>query len=130
MVTAGLPTLAVRVPDHPLARDLLRAAGCPVAGPSANPSGRISPTTAGHVLDGLSGRIAAVLDGGPCPVGVESTIVATGPAPALLRPGGLPAEALEHCLGAPLAVHAGGIVAPGQLMTLGAPLSAEAGIPT
>ncbi|MFM7779947.1 MAG: L-threonylcarbamoyladenylate synthase, partial [Alphaproteobacteria bacterium] len=93
---AGLDTLAVRVPAHPLALALLRAAAIPVAGPSANRSGAVSPTTAEHVLEGLSGRIAAVLDGGACDVGVESTVLdlAMGGA-ALLRPGGVPVEAIE-----------------------------------
>ncbi|WP_198372784.1 L-threonylcarbamoyladenylate synthase [Roseomonas rosulenta] len=97
---AGLDTLAVRVPAHPLALALLRAADVPVAGPSANRSGQVSPTTAQHVLDGLSGRIAAVLDGGPCTVGVESTVLdlAAGGA-ALLRPGGVPVEAIEAVIG-------------------------------
>ena len=72
---AGLDTLAVRVPAHPLALEMLRAAAIPVAGPSANRSGAVSPTTADHVLEGLSGRIAAVLDGGACDVGVESTVL-------------------------------------------------------
>ena len=97
---AGLDSLAVRVPAHPLALALLRAAGVPVAAPSANPSGAVSPTTAAHVLEGLGGRIAAVLDGGACPVGVESTVLdLTGARPALLRPGGVPAEAVEALLG-------------------------------
>lgn len=122
LATAGLKTVAVRVPDHPLARELLTRADRPVAAPSANPSGRVSPTTAEHVLDGLGGRIAALLDGGPCPVGVESTIVATGPTPTLLRPGGMPAEVLQACLGAPLERHGGGdVTAPGQLKSHYAP---------
>jgi L-threonylcarbamoyladenylate synthase len=97
---AGLDTLAVRVPAHPVALALLRAAAVPVAGPSANRSGQVSPTTAQHVLDGLGGRIAAVLDGGPCEVGVESTVLdlAAGGA-ALLRPGGVPVEAIEAVIG-------------------------------
>ncbi len=102
LVTAGLETVALRLPQAPLARALLAEAGCPVAAPSANPSGRLSPTTAAHVLAGLGGRIEALLDGGPAPVGVESTIVGLHPAPALLRPGGVPAEAVEACLGQPL----------------------------
>ncbi|MGY6410201.1 MAG: L-threonylcarbamoyladenylate synthase [Alkalilacustris sp.] len=103
LATAGLPSVALRIPAHPTARALLARAGVPVAAPSANPSGRISPTTADHVLQGLDGRIAAVLDAGPCAVGVESTILAlTKGAPRLLRPGGLPAEALADLLGAPL----------------------------
>jgi len=97
---AGLDTLAVRVPAHPLALALLRQAAVPVAAPSANRSGQVSPTTAQHVLDGLGGRIAAVLDGGPCPVGVESTVLdLTGAGPALLRPGGVPLEAIEAEIG-------------------------------
>ncbi|MEQ8291929.1 MAG: L-threonylcarbamoyladenylate synthase [Roseovarius sp.] len=123
LVTAGLPSLAVRVPANPVARALLRAFGGPVAGPSANPSGRISPTTAAHVKAGLSGKIAAVLDGGACDVGVESTIVGLTDAPVLLRPGGLPAEAVEQALGAPLARHGAGgaVTAPGQLASHYAP---------
>jgi L-threonylcarbamoyladenylate synthase len=126
LATAGLPTLAVRVPSNPLALALLRAAGRPIAAPSANPSGRISPTTAAHVLEGLGGRIAAVLDGGPCAVGLESTIVGVaGDIPELLRPGGLPAEAIEAALGAPLAASLAAprasISAPGQLASHYAP---------
>ena len=102
LVTAGLETLAVRVPDHPVAKGLLAAFDGPVAAPSANPSGRISPTTAEHVLGGLDGRIDAVVDGGAAEVGLESTIVSCGETPALLRAGGIPAEAIEACLGAPL----------------------------
>ncbi len=123
LVTAGLSTVAIRVPAHPLARALLRAVGRPVAAPSANPSGRVSPTRAAHVLDGLSGRIAAVLDGGACAVGVESTILGLAGPPALLRPGGIPAEALEAALGQRLAI--GGSAekpsAPGQLASHYAP---------
>ncbi len=103
LVTAGLESVALRLPASDLARALLEEAGCPVAAPSANPSGRLSPTTAAHVLAGLGGRIEAVLDGGPAPVGVESTIIGLDPAPALLRPGGVPLEAVEACLGQPLA---------------------------
>ncbi|WP_040614598.1 L-threonylcarbamoyladenylate synthase, partial [Teichococcus cervicalis] len=88
------------VPAHPLAQALLRAAGVPVVAPSANRSGAVSPTTAAHVLEGLSGRIAAVLDGGPCAVGVESTVLdLTGATPLLLRPGGVPEDALRALLG-------------------------------
>lgn len=97
---AGLETLAVRVPANPGALALLHQVGRPVAAPSANRSGQVSPTTAAHVLAGLSGRIAAVLDSGPCPVGVESTVLdlAAG-APCLLRPGGVPVEAIEALIG-------------------------------
>jgi L-threonylcarbamoyladenylate synthase len=126
LVTAGLPTVAVRVPAHPLAQALLRAFGGPVAAPSANPSGRVSPTRADHVLDGLSGRIAAVLDGGPCAVGLESTILRPDPDPLLLRPGGLPAEALAAALGATPAEGGTGDrpTAPGQLASHYAPEAA------
>ena len=97
---AGLPTLAVRVPAQATAQALLRTVGRPVAAPSANPSGAVSPTTAGHVLEGLGGCIAAVLDSGPCPVGVESTVLdLSGPAPALLRPGGATLEAIAALVG-------------------------------
>ena len=136
LVSAGLPSIAVRVPDHPLARRLLAETGRPVAAPSANPSGRISPTEADHVLAGLDGKIAGILDGGPCSVGIESTIVGFAPAPVLLRPGGLPPEAIEACLGAPLSVpaEAGPVTAPGQLASHYAPraalrLEAEASAP-
>lgn len=91
----GLPTVALRCPDHALARDLIRAAGHPLAAPSANVSGRPSPTTAEAVLADLDGRIEAVLDGGPCARGIESTVVdCTGQEPRLLRLGALPAEDL------------------------------------
>ena len=97
---AGLETLAVRVPAHSAALALLRWVGGPVAAPSANRSGQVSPTTAAHVLDGLDGRIAAVVDSGPCRVGVESTVLdLTGGRPCVLRPGGVPLEALEGVAG-------------------------------
>jgi L-threonylcarbamoyladenylate synthase len=97
---AGLDTLAVRVPAHETALALLREVGRPVAAPSANRSGQVSPTTAAHVLDGLAGRIAAVLDSGPCRVGVESAVLdLTGPRAVLLRPGGATAEAIEALIG-------------------------------
>jgi L-threonylcarbamoyladenylate synthase len=121
--TAGLPSVALRAPRHPLAQRLLAAFGGPLAAPSANPSGRVSPTTPAHVLDGLGGRIAAVLDGGPCSIGLESTIVGfDGDAAVLLRPGGLPVEALAEALGRPVAAPAAaGITAPGQLASHYAP---------
>jgi L-threonylcarbamoyladenylate synthase len=104
LATAGLDTLAVRLPAHPLAREIVAALGRAVVAPSANRSGHVSPTTAGHVLADLAARIDMVLDGGPTPVGVESTIVAClDGAPVLLRPGGLPRESIEAVLGAPLA---------------------------
>jgi L-threonylcarbamoyladenylate synthase len=97
---AGLDTLAVRVPAHPLAARLLAAFGGPIAAPSANRSGGVSPTSAAHVLAGLDGRIAAVIESGPCRVGVESTVVdLTGPVPFLLRPGGVNLESLQAAIG-------------------------------
>lgn len=123
LVTAGLETAALRVPAHPLATSLLRAVGAPLAAPSANPSGRISPTVAAHVHAGLDGRIDAVLDGGACAVGVESTIVGLDGPPTLLRPGGIPTEAIEAALGGPLGlpVASGSPTAPGQLASHYAP---------
>ena len=125
LVTAGLGSVAVRVPAHPLAQALLRAFGGPLAAPSANPSGRVSPTRAAHVMAGLAGRIAAVLDGGPCAVGVESTILGLVDGPELLRPGGLAVEALEAVLG-PLTVSGSAEkpTAPGQLASHYAPAAA------
>jgi L-threonylcarbamoyladenylate synthase len=117
-VTAGLDTVAVRVPAHPLARALLAATDLPIAAPSANLFSRPSPTRAEHVLEDLGGRIEAILDGGPTPVGVESTIVdLSGDAPVLLRPGGLPAEDIEAVLGARLlpAQTSGAPRAPGLM---------------
>jgi L-threonylcarbamoyladenylate synthase len=100
LVSAGLDTLAARVPAHGTALALLREMGCPVAAPSANRSGQVSPTTARHVMDGLSGRIAAVIDSGPCPVGLESTVLDLSAAePVLLRPGGATIEAIEAVIG-------------------------------
>ena len=123
LVAAGLPTLAVRIPDHPVAIGLLKAFDGPIAAPSANPSGRISPTTSAHVVDGLGSNINAVVDGGPCAVGLESTIVSCVGTPALLRAGGIPLEALEACLGVPLAdpEDPETPTAPGQLASHYAP---------
>ncbi|MFQ5623142.1 MAG: L-threonylcarbamoyladenylate synthase [Paracoccaceae bacterium] len=123
LVSAELPTLAVRAPGGETAQSLLRAFGGPVAAPSANPSGRISPTTADQVAAAMTGRIDAVLDGGACPVGLESTIIGfSGRSPVLLRPGGLPVEEIEACLGAPVGTDAGTEVsAPGQLSSHYAP---------
>lgn len=95
VVTAGGPSVAVRCPAHPIARALIRSAGVPVAAPSANRFGHTSPTDAQHVLDDLGGRIDLVVDGGPCRVGVESTVLdLTSDPPAVLRPGGVPIEDL------------------------------------
>lgn len=123
LVTAELPTLAIRVPAHPVAKGLLSAFDGPVAAPSANPSGKISPTEAAHVVAGLAGRIEAVVDGGACDVGVESTILGLSDTPTLLRPGGLPVEALEAALGARLKGRAENapLTAPGQMTSHYAP---------
>ncbi|WP_291730097.1 L-threonylcarbamoyladenylate synthase [Leisingera sp. F5] len=124
LVTAGLETLGVRVPAHPAGQALLQALDGPVAAPSANPSGKISPTTAAHVQAGLDGRIAAILDDGACGVGLESTIVGlAGPKPMLLRPGGLAAEEIEAVLGRKLSMRdvQDPLTAPGQLLSHYAP---------
>jgi L-threonylcarbamoyladenylate synthase len=102
LATAGLDTIAVRVPAHDVARKILAAFNRPVVAPSANRSGHVSPTDAGHVLADLGGRIDLIVDGGATPVGVESTIVACLGAPVLLRPGGVAREAIERALGHPL----------------------------
>ncbi|WP_418791138.1 L-threonylcarbamoyladenylate synthase [Phosphitispora sp. TUW77] len=100
VVTSGLDTVAVRMPDHPVALGIISRAGVPVAAPSANSSGKPSPTTAGHVAEDLSGKIDAVVDGGPCRVGVESTVIdLTQEPPVILRPGGVTQEELEGVLG-------------------------------
>jgi len=104
LATAGLDSIAVRVPDHPVARDLLEAFGKPVVAPSANRSGHVSPTAASHVHADLGGRIDLIIDGGATSVGVESTIVSCLAVPTLLRPGGLPRDAIERVLGHALAV--------------------------
>ena len=127
---AGLDSLAVRVPAHAAALALLDAVGRPVAAPSANRSGQVSPTSAEHVLAGLDGRIAAVLDAGPCPVGVESTVLdLTGERPFLLRPGGVTREAIEAVVGkvargiAPAAAEASrSLRSPGLLVSHYAPV--------
>lgn len=122
LVMAGNPTVAVRLPAHPTARRLLQAFGGPLAAPSANPSGKVSATCADHVRSGLGGRIEAILDGGPCQIGIESTIVGLADAPRLLRPGGIPVEQIEALIG-PLEI--GGSEtrpnAPGQLASHYAP---------
>jgi L-threonylcarbamoyladenylate synthase len=119
LVTAGLDTVAVRVPAHPAAHALIEAAGVPVAAPSANPFGYVSPTTAAHVAELLGRAVDLVLDGGACRVGVESTILSlAGDPPMILRPGGVPREELEDALAMPLEV-AGPVErpsAPGQLL--------------
>lgn len=127
IVTADRPTVALRMPAHPLMRALLERCGLPLAAPSANAFGTVSPTTAAHVQDGLGDRIEHILDGGPCVVGVESTIVDARDhfAPVILRAGGVSREAIEAALGRPVRLHArpaarppsaaGGELAPGLL---------------
>ena len=118
LVTAGLSTVAVRMPNHPVAQALIREACTPIAAPSANPFGYVSPTTAQHVADGLGSNVDLILDGGPCQVGVESTIVSlAGPQPELLRPGSITIEQLSAVIGSihrPSSEHQQPI-APGQL---------------
>lgn len=125
LARAGLPSVALRVPAHPVAHAVLEAAGRPIAAPSANRSGRISATSAAHVLADLEGRIDAVLDAGPTEVGVESTIVAClDGAPRLLRPGGVPREVIEHVIGRSLVIagNAGHApISPGMLASHYAP---------
>jgi L-threonylcarbamoyladenylate synthase len=125
LATAGLDSIAVRVPDHTIARDLLKAFGMPVVAPSANQSGRVSPTLAEHVRTDLDGRIDLIVDGGPTSVGIESTIVSFLDTPTLLRPGGLPREAIERVLGYELAdaepVADNAPLAPGMLSSHYAP---------
>ncbi len=124
LALAGLDSVAVRVPAHPIARALLAAFKGPVVAPSANRSGHVSPTSAAHVLADLRGRIDMVIDAGPCTVGVESTIVGCLGTPTLLRPGGLPREQIERVLGAPLAISAANDdapLAPGMLTSHYAP---------
>jgi L-threonylcarbamoyladenylate synthase len=137
LATAGLDTIAVRVPNHPVARDILAAFGKPVVAPSANRSGRVSPTSAKHVQADLDGRIDLIVDGGASPLGLESTILACGGRTVLLRPGAIPRATVERHLGrdiaiAPLPSSAGGggkggadgggrPVAPGMLVSHYAP---------
>ena len=117
LATAGLPTVALRSPAHPAMRDLLRACGKPLAAPSANASGTISPTQAGHVLRSLGRSIDLIVDGGPTSVGLESTIVAVdGHGLRILRPGPITADQLADASGLPVAVGVSGTIeAPGQL---------------
>ena len=122
LVSAGLDTVAVRSPVHPAACRLLELAKCPVAAPSANRSGYLSPTTADHVVEDLGEAITLVLDGGPCSIGVESTIIdlSTKP-PSLLRPGGIPSEEIEAELGPLQLAGSETILAPGMLANHYAP---------
>ena len=126
LARAGLSSLALRVPAHPVAQALLDSVGIPIAAPSANRSGRISPTSAAHVLGELEGRCDLILDGGPAEVGVESTIVGlVDGTPRLLRPGGTPRQAIEDVLGRPLVGRAdAALLAPGMMMSHYAPSAA------
>jgi L-threonylcarbamoyladenylate synthase len=123
LALAGLDSVALRVPSHPVARDLLAAFGKAIVAPSANRSGHVSPTSAAHVLADLSGQIDMIVDGGACAVGVESTIVSCLGSPALLRPGGLPRGDIERMLGIALAEAplAEAPTAPGMLASHYAP---------
>ncbi|NNU15278.1 threonylcarbamoyl-AMP synthase [Parvularcula sp. ZS-1/3] len=118
---AGLDTLAVRIPAHPLMRAVIEAVGAPLVAPSANRSGRLSPTTAEHVLEEFAGEVP-VLDGGPCEAGIESTIISLAKSrPTLLRPGAIPSAEIEAVLGHPLASPGEGIEAPGMMSSHYAP---------
>lgn len=124
LASSGLDSIAIRVPAHPVALELLKAAGRPVVAPSANPSGKISPTTAEHVRRHLKDKVALVLDGGRCKVGVESTVVSfLEDGPKLLRHGGIPRGEIEAVLGHPIAVESHSALphAPGQLLSHYAP---------
>jgi L-threonylcarbamoyladenylate synthase len=128
LATAGLDTVAVRMPAHAVAREILRELGRPIVAPSANRSGHVSPTTAAHVANDLSGRIDLIVDGGPVSVGVESTIIGCFDTPLLLRPGGLPRAAIEQVLGHAVGrppeepeTHSGQPLAPGMLASHYAP---------
>lgn len=127
LATAGLDSVALRVPDHPVAQDILKAFGKPVVAPSANQSGHVSPTTAQHVRADLEGRIDLIVDGGATSVGVESTILSCLGVPTLLRPGGVPRDAIERVLGHPLVDAALSSdeepLAPGMLASHYAPVS-------
>ncbi len=127
LLSAGLDTVAVRVPHHPVAQSLLMDCGLPLAGPSANPSGRISPTRPEHVIEGLDGKVDIVLDGGPCKVGIESTVLdLTGDQPLVLRPGAVLADQIAAVLGHGVPIRnasqdEGGRKSPGQLTSHYAP---------
>lgn len=128
LVSAGMDSVALRIPGHPVARALLTAAGLPLAGPSANPSGRISPTTAQHVAEGLGDKVAMILDGGPCRIGVESTVLSLlDGKPTLLRPGGVSPAEITAIIGKPVDIAApvgdvaAGLHGPGRLLSHYAP---------
>jgi L-threonylcarbamoyladenylate synthase len=127
LASAGLDSIAIRIPAHAVAHALLRAAGFPVVAPSANPSGGLSPTTAAHARAGLGEKVHLILDGGQCAIGLESTVVSClGPAPQILRSGGLARDAIEAALGAPIAFFSNATSprSPGQLDSHYAPRAA------
>lgn len=127
LASAGLASLAIRMPRHDVARKLIATAGVPVVAPSANPSGRVSPTTAAHVLDGLAGRIDMVLDAGPCEIGIESTVLSClDDQPELLRLGAVSRRSIEDVLGAAVRdrIEDGRPLAPGGLASHYAPAAA------
>lgn len=123
LCSAGLPSLAVRVPAHPVAQALLHAVGRPLAAPSANPSGAVSPTTAAHVAEAFGAALPLILDGGPCPIGLESTVLdLTGEQAVLLRPGGITRDEIEATIGPVLLPSAETpVAAPGMLASHYAP---------
>jgi len=124
IVTSSLPNVAIRVPNHPMALELIRQSGRPIAAPSANPFGGVSPTTASHVRQSLGSKVDMILDGGPCGIGVESTVLSfAGREPVLLRPGGLPLEEIQSLIGKVSleAATSEKPLAPGQLLNHYAP---------
>jgi L-threonylcarbamoyladenylate synthase len=124
LVSAGLDTVALRVPAHPVAKALLRETGVPIAAPSANPSGKVSATTASHVQDGLGEAVDFILDGGAAPMGLESTVIGfDGDRPVLLRPGAIPRKEIEAVAGI-LSSAGNGVRSPGQLESHYAPSAA------
>ena len=122
LVSAGLETVALRAPSHPVAARLIAEAGVPLAAPSANPSGRVSATLAAHVEEGFRGKLDMILDGGPTPLGIESTVIGfEDRRPVLLRPGAVPREAIEKVTGALASPVCGAITSPGRLASHYAP---------
>lgn len=122
LVSAGLDTVAIRAPSNAIARELLRSAACPIAAPSANRSGRVSPTIAAHVAESLNGAVSLILDGGPAAFGIESTIAGfEDDKPVLLRPGAIPREAIEKIAGPLARARDAKISSPGRLASHYAP---------
>jgi L-threonylcarbamoyladenylate synthase len=121
LVSAGLDTVAMRAPSHPVAQALIAEVGMPLAAPSANPSGKVSPTSAAHVAEGLGGKVDMILDGGPTPIGIESTVIGFAGVPVLLRPGAVPRVEIEKITGPLAAAAKGAVTSPGQLRSHYAP---------